>query len=149
LGPRPPRPPKAPQRKRPPDDRPVYVRFVCFQLVSGQRTRLGLFQALDEARMSDHAADWALAELRETVDWFNEELAAPKRFSRDSWNGGDQPTLSWFKASAEEHIKQMYRLKTALENCGVHVEVLTTREPGCVLYEDEHQIAAEPLDGRF
>ncbi len=41
----------------------VYVRFVCFKLVYGQRQRLGLFQALDDGRDSSVAADWALREI--------------------------------------------------------------------------------------
>lgn len=148
MGPRPPRPLRAP-RRRPPDTRPVYVRFVCFHLVEGQRTRLGLFQALDEARMSDNATSWALAQLKDSVDWFNEELDAPAHFNRGRYGAWGQSALCWFKSSAEAHIRRMYDLKVALEECGVHVEVLTTREPGHILYEDEHQIAAEPLDGRF
>jgi hypothetical protein len=31
----------------------------------------------------------------------------------------------------------------------VHVEVLRTRDPGFILYEDDHQIAAEPGHRRF
>ncbi|MDQ0465068.1 hypothetical protein QO010_002852 [Caulobacter ginsengisoli] len=144
MGPRPPRPPRAAVRRRP-DERPVFVRFVCFELVEGQRSRLGLFQAIRTARESDHASGWALAEVEDAITWFNENLEAPKHFSRK----GGQSALSWFKPAAEEHIRRMHGLKAALEDCGIHVEVLTTREPGFVLYEDEHQIAAEPLHNRF
>jgi hypothetical protein len=126
-----------------------YVRFVCFQTVAGQRTRLGLFQALDEARLSDQAADWALAAIRDLSDWFNAHLDAPTRFSRATWNGGEQQGLSWFKPSAHEHIQKMHELKTALENCGVHVEQLTTDDPGLILFEDAHQVVAEPGARRF
>jgi hypothetical protein len=43
----------------------------------------------------------------------------------------------------------MFRLKQALEACGIHVEVLTTRDPGHILFEDDYQVAAEPLHNRF
>ena len=148
MGPRPPRPPRA-TRKRPPDTRPVYVRFVCFEQVAGQRNRLGLFQAVKLARRSDNAVGWALAEIEAVNDWFSDNLDVPDRFERGGWRTPGQAALSWFKPQAETHIQQMYRLKTALEECGIHVDVLTTREPGHVLYEDDHQIAAEPLGGRF
>ena len=131
------------------DSAQVYVRFVCFNLVKGQRSRLGLFQALDDARDSDLAPDWALKVVRECRLWFNDNLDAPTRFSRGSRRGGDQPTLSWFKAAATEHIAKMFELKTALEACGVHVEVLRTRDPGLILLEDQWQVAAEPQHRRF
>jgi hypothetical protein len=127
----------------------TYVRFVCFKLVEGQRSKLGLFHALDDARDSEIAPDWALEQLRDIRLWFNDNLEAPDRFNRGSRRGGDQNALSWFKAEAEEHIKRMFELKGALEACGVHVEVLRTKDPGHILYEDAHQIAAEPGHRRF
>jgi hypothetical protein len=126
------------------------VRFVCFELVEGQRNRLGLFNALELAEEADHAPGWALAELKAVNDWFTDQLAVPDRFARGGgWGRPGQQALSWFKATAEEHVRQMHRLKVALEECGVHVEVLTTRDPGHILYEDDHQVAAEPLGNRF
>jgi hypothetical protein len=144
-----------PQRRRivspakPRDDRPVYVRFVCFHTVKGQRTRLGLFQAIELARTSDQSTGWALAMVEDLNDWFSEHLAVPTRFERGSWRRSGQPALSWFKPEAVEHIRRMHELKTALEECGVHIEVLSTRTPGVVLYQDEHQLTAEPGAGRF
>jgi len=135
--------------RKPGDERPVYVRFVCFQQVKGQRNRLGLFQALDEARMSDHAASWGRAEVKATNDGFNHELDAPTTFSRGGWRKPGQLALCWFKSAATDHIRRMFRLKQALEACGIHVEVLTTRDPGHILFEDDYQVAAEPLHNRF
>lgn len=127
----------------------VYVRFVCFRLVQNQRQRLGLFQALDEARDCDFAPSWALRQIGEVSGWFNGNLAVPGQFSRGGWKGRGQPGLSWFKPVATEHVKQMHQLKVALEACGVHVEILTTRDPGHVIWEDEHQVVAEPGARRF
>jgi hypothetical protein len=135
---------------------PVHVRFVCFQLVSGQRQRLGLFQALDEARDCEFSPDWALKEIGEIESWFEKHLATPTRFergrrifSRGRRDGAGQPALSWFKPEAGEHIRTMHKLKLALEACGVHVEAVTTRNPGHVIYEDEQQVVAEPGGRRF
>lgn len=145
MGPRPPRVRPA-ARAVARDERPVYVRFVCFHTVDGQRTRLGLFQALDHARQSDQSAPWALQEINEINGWFSDNLAVPTRFER---HRDGQSALSWFKPSANDHITRMYALKAALETCGVHVDVVTSRAPGLIIYEDEHQIAAEPGAGRF
>lgn len=127
----------------------VYVRFVCFQLVQGQRQRLGVFQALDEARDCDIAPSWALRQIGEIYGWFKENLAVPGQFSGGGWKRSGQQGLSWFKPAATEHIKQMHQLKLALEACGVHVEILTTRSPGQIIWQDEHQLVAAPGAQKF
>ena len=128
---------------------PVYIRFVCYRQVESQRQRLGVFQALDEARESDFAPPWALKELGELYGWFKDNLTVPGQFSRGGWKGRGQPGLSWFKPVADEHIRQMHCLKVALEACGVHVDILTTRDPGTIIWQDRHQIVAEPGSRRF
>ena len=125
---------------------PVHIRFVCFRLVEGQRQRLGLFQAIDEARQCDSAPSWALRQIEEVNGWFDKNLAVPAHFSRGVHG---QRGLSWFKPIATEHIKQMHQLKLALEECGVHVDVLTTRSPGHIIWQDEHQLVAEPGPQKF
>jgi len=127
----------------------VYIRFVCFQTIEGQEARLGLFQAIDLALDSEQRSDWAVDQVKELYSWFVENLAKPTRLERGSSKRPGQPALSWFKPSATEHVRRMYDLKSALEECGVHIEVLTTREPGVVIYEDEFQLTAEPGTGRF
>ena len=126
----------------------VYVRFVCFRLVEGQRQRLGLFQALDEARDCDFAPPWALRVIGETSSWFNENLAVPTQF-KQTYGGGGRPCLSWFKPVANEHIKKMHQLKLAVGECGVQVEILTTRDPGSIVWQDEHQLVADPGKRKF
>jgi hypothetical protein len=127
----------------------TYVRFVCFQAVGRRRDRLGLFKAIDEAVESEHASDWAIAEARSLSAWFNANLAIPQSFSTGGYKGFGQPGLSWFKPAAAEHIQRMHRLKLALEACGIHVEVLTTRDPGVIVWQDEHQLVAEPQGRKF
>lgn len=128
----------------------VYVRFVCFKLVEGQRRqRLGIFQALDEARDCDFAPSWALRQIGEIYGWFKKNLAVPGQFSGGGWQGSGQPGLSWFKPAATEHIKQMHQLKLALEACGVHVDILTTRNPGEIIWQDENQLVAAPGARKF
>ena len=105
----------------------------------------------DEAADEDneHAAGWALTAIHELADWFNANLATPTHFERGSWKRPGQPALSWFKPQAADHVRRMHELKTALGECGVHVEVLTTRDPGVIIWHDEHQVVAEPKGQRF
>ena len=149
-----PRPRKAltqavPRRKPQPKRKRIFVRFVCFRFVESQRSRLGLFQALDEARGNPASPDWALKELGVLSGWFSKHLPVPDRFERGGWKGVGQPGLSWFKDTALEHIRNMHRLKLALEECGVHVDVFTTDDPGVIIYQDDHQVVAEPGNRRF
>jgi hypothetical protein len=56
-----------------------------------------------------------------------------------------QNGISWFKATAEEHISKIRELIALLENHGVRVEMIKTTRPGYVIYEDNFQIVAVPF----
>ena len=127
----------------------TYIRFVCFRSASQKRPQIGIFQAIDEARDCAFAPPWALRELGELYEWFGENLAVPRQFSSGGWKGDGQPGLSWFKPNASVHIERMHRLKLALEACGVGVEILTTRDPGQVFWQDKHQLVADPEGRKF
>lgn len=129
--------------KRPRDLRPIYTRFVCFEVIEGQRYNLGLFQAMNQARHSDNAQPWALEVMKDIGGWFNDHLDEPTCFELPLKRGA-QAEICWFKPNANDHIQNMHDLKNALEACGVHVDVLTTRDVGQILYEDDHQVAAIP-----
>ncbi|MEH6697548.1 MAG: hypothetical protein V7672_02505 [Brevundimonas sp.] len=134
----------------------TYIRFVCFEVVERQRNRLGVFQAMDLAEQSEIAEDWALKELAALDRWFTTHLARPDffvsggdRYRNRRAKAANQSGLSWFKPGAAEHIRRMHRLKAALEACGIHVDILTTRDPGRIIWQDAHQIVAEPGGRRF
>jgi hypothetical protein len=110
------------------------------------KAAFGIFQALQAAREAFDSPGWALREVLEVNDWSDMNLGVPKHFSRGT---DGQACLSWYKPTAEEHIKQMYRLKAALEACGVHVELLKTKRPGRIVWQDDYQIVAEPGPSRF
>jgi hypothetical protein len=54
-------------------------------------------------------------------------------------------SLSWFKDSAKVDIIKMYEVKDILAKYDLIVELLTTRKPGYIIYEDEHQVSAVPF----
>ena len=53
--------------------------------------------------------------------------------------------MSWFKASAKEHISKAFELKSVLEENGYAIEVLKESRLGYVVYEDDYQVVAEPF----
>jgi hypothetical protein len=118
-------------------------------MIERQKHRLGLFQALEEARQSEHAPDWALTEIGQTYGWFKANLDVPAIYKTGGTASLGQRGLSWFKPAAGDHIARMHGLSSALEACGVLVEMLTTRTPGSVIFEDRLQIVAIPAGRKF
>lgn len=69
--------------------------------------------------------------------------------SRKSWliDTEHRRAISWFKPTARQAIQKMWEFKVLLEDHGYHVNILETREPGVVIYEDEWQVVAKPAKG--
>jgi uncharacterized protein YfcZ (UPF0381/DUF406 family) len=83
------------------------------------------------------------AELRQVLAWFTEHLPVPKVLADIE----HRRAISWFKPAASQAIRKMWELKLVLEAHGSHVNVLQTREPGVVVYEDKWQVVAKPPKG--
>ncbi|KRC19405.1 MULTISPECIES: hypothetical protein [unclassified Acidovorax] len=123
----------------------MFTRFVVHKNDDDSGRRQGLFQALadleSEGRLQGHHQDIYM-ELR---DWFRHHLKQPSSFARAARPHAKKVALSWFKDSAVEHIRQMRRMSALLAEHDVPVDVLKTKRPGYIVYEDEHQVAAEPF----
>jgi hypothetical protein len=55
--------------------------------------------------------------------------------------------VSWLKPAAAEHIAKMRELTVILEENGYRVSQVTTDAPGYLVFEDDHQVVAEPFRG--
>ena len=53
--------------------------------------------------------------------------------------------MCWFKSSAREHIAKVYEMAYLLEENSFAVRVFRSRRVGYIVYEDEHQVVAEPF----
>jgi hypothetical protein len=85
--------------------------------------------------------------LEDIRDWFNDNLSKPAKFTnakpphyRKRKNG-----ISWFKASAKNHIGKIREIIAVLESYDVSVRMIKTDRPGYVVYEDQFQIVAVPF----
>lgn len=89
--------------------------------------------------------DYECERLREILVWFDKNLKRPGRFSR-SWRGGYGPrkAVCWFRPTAREHLAHAREMAALLEDYGVPVWTLKSAKVGYVVYEDEHQVVAEP-----
>lgn len=123
----------------------MYLRFVSSDIDPDSCVEAGIFFAAHKLRDSGTLPFYDHERLWELFDWFNENLERPDRFSR-SRRRGDGPgrAVCWFKPTAHEHIARAREMAALLEDYGVMVWTLKTQRAGYVVYEDEHQLVAEP-----
>ncbi|MGB5216460.1 MAG: hypothetical protein WBN88_22785 [Anderseniella sp.] len=111
-------------------------------------SREGFFQAAAELVHDPETDAYSTSRTNELRVWFSENLDRPDRFSNSSSKGYYRRStkgLSWFKASAKEHISKAFELKSVLEENGYAIEVLKESRLGYVVYEDDYQVVAEPF----
>ena len=80
--------------------------------------------------------------------WFEDNLAVPPRFNSSKSKGyyrRKTAGVSWLKPTASEHLAKMRALAEVIENNGYEVSQVTTHRPGYVIFEDDHQVIAEPF----
>ena len=76
--------------------------------------------------------------LARLLTWFNLNLPAPAALR-------EPRAVFWFKGSSNSCSRRVWELATVLRRYGVAVEVLKTRRPGYVEYEDRFQVGAVPF----
>ena len=110
--------------------RAVFLRFAVGEIDADSQEQLGIFQAAyglgsGTGRRFDSA-----------LEWFCEHLVAP----------GDVPAraIFWFKADADACVGHVWEMIRALKSSGLAVWMMRCRQPGRVVYEDAHQVAAIP-----
>jgi hypothetical protein len=79
------------------------------------------------------------------MDWFADNLEKPDKFNRSKRNSAQDKAISWYKDTAIEHINKMHEIKDVLKAHGISVNILKTKKPGYIIYEDKYQICAEPF----
>jgi hypothetical protein len=123
----------------------AYVRFVIARNDEDWGRRQGLFQAISDLEHERILLPHEQAEYDRIYEWFRKNLKKPTKFSRASKSRPKNVAISWFKDSAAEHIKMMRGILEILRAHGMAVETIQTERPGYVVYEDAHQIVAEPF----
>lgn len=125
----------------------MYLRFVVPEIDQDSERALGVFHAVWNLRDSGKLYAFEEDHHDEVRWWFSAHLERPTRFTaaKAPLYRKKRRALSWFKDSATEHIARIRELIWILENHGVYVHSLKTERVGYVVYEDEHQIVAEPF----
>jgi hypothetical protein len=123
----------------------MYLRFVTARLDPQSGRRQGLFYAAYSLEANGTIVGPDLAELSSIHHWFSKNLYEPTRMAVSSRPHRKAQALSWFKATAVLHIAKMRRMQALLESYGTYSDVLRTRRPGYVVYEDRYQVVAFPF----
>jgi hypothetical protein len=125
-----------------------FIRFVVAERHPRTGLELGVFQVAYVLRDRPDIPERDRAVLRDALAWFGKNLAEPARLNRTRSKGYDRRQtrgIAWFRDTATEHIARVQRLRAVLEVYGYHVSMLREERLGYVVYEDEHQVVAEPF----
>lgn len=123
----------------------MYIRFITQFTDEYGEIHTGIFSALRFVRELSFTQDEDVQKLKNLREWFNLNLDAPNKFSNANNKNPASISLSWFKDSAKDHIKKIYEINGLLLKYGVVVEVVTSKNPGYIVYEDDYQVSAVPF----
>ena len=126
------------------------VRFVLPRSHPDTGVEEGIFGAAYHLRDNAIAPVYDRDLLEDLLSWFKTNLPIPGRFNRTKSKGYYRKRsagVSWLKPTALEHIAKMRALAVILEKNGYQVSQVTTDRPGYVVFEDDHQVVAEPFLG--
>jgi hypothetical protein len=123
----------------------VYVRFVVDEINEYSGVELGIFQAMYRLWRAGKLNASEEAWWNEVRAWFNLELEKPARLARSRRPSAEACAISWFKASAVEHIRRAREVMALLAEHDVQSRMLRSDRPGYIVYEDAFQVTAEPF----
>jgi hypothetical protein len=132
------------------DQRQTLLRFVLPRSHPDTGVEEGIFGAAYDLCRNPLTPVSDRQSLEGLLAWFGANLATPQRFNRSKSKGyyrRGTGGVSWLKPTAAEHIAKMHVLTAILEKNGHQVSQITTDRPGYVVFEDDHQIVAEPFRG--
>jgi len=118
----------------------MLVRFCLLRRDSHSHSPQGVFQAAIELRDSGQLEAYEEEWLERDLGWLRMHLPSPSCL-RDE---GNHRAICWFKPTARSAIDRVRGIVALLETHGLTVRMVTTAEPGSVIYEDEWQVVAKP-----
>ena len=114
----------------------MFVRFVVPYRHPGsepQRSVLAELHRLEEeGELLSHEAD----RFRESENWLARHLPRAD---------APEEAVRWLRVTASEPVSCMRALAAILETRGIPVQEMLTNNPGEIVYEDDHQVAAVPF----
>ena len=123
----------------------MYLRFVVPSLGRYRWGLIGIIQAAFDLKDAGSLSFDEELSVDLIEAWFKLHLPTPRRFTRSRRRGAAYSAICWFKPTASESIRKARALASLLEARGLATQMISTRKPGYVVYEDEYQVAAVPF----
>lgn len=123
----------------------MFLRFVVHEIHWESRAESGVFTAAYRLYYGGRLPDYEEGQMGRLLRWFESRLETPTRFSRSPRQPSPSRAVCWFKPTAAEHIARIFEMRLILEENGVLTRMLKASKVGYVVYEDEHQVVAEPF----
>ena len=114
----------------------MFIRLVVGADHEDHRVLTGLVTEAKLLRRSGVLTENEEAVLEEHYKWLNENLPCPP-YSTSTW---PKTVAAWFKDSATEPIRRLRAIGSLLEEHGMQVRMLRSKNPGTVHYEDAYQV---------
>lgn len=119
------------------------MRFIRFQSqlpIEGASSKLGIFQLAFMVRDAHETSIHDANEISRHLEWLKEHLHSPDEL--------DEPenfrAICWFRPKAKEPIDRIWSMKPYIEAYGFFIDVVTTDDPGTIIYIDNWQVVAKP-----
>jgi hypothetical protein len=118
----------------------MFLRFTTTELHEGSSQPIGIFHAVrylrDDGLLTGEQEEIA----NDVFDWLYDHLDAPGEAVLET----NREAVSWFRATATDHIAQAERLIPLLKDHGYCVTRASLRNPGTIVYADTAQVLALP-----
>ena len=118
----------------------MLVRFCILRRDPYSHSPQGVFHAAFDLRDNDRLTCAEEEWLAREMAWLNMHLPVPDCLRK----AVNDRAICWFKPEAHRPIAMVRSIAALLETKGVFVEMVTTDEPGTVIYEDRWQVVAKP-----
>ena len=124
----------------------MFLRFVGAEIDLRTGKHKGIFtlahDLIETNTLSKHEED----NLKELLKWLSKNLPIPTRFSKNRNNSHKENiSTSWIKDSANDIIAKIWEIKHVLETHEITIDVLRSKKPGYIVYEDDVQIVVDPF----
>lgn len=116
------------------------VRFCLLRRDTQSHSPQGVFHAALELRDSGQLEPYEEEWLERDMAWLRMHLPVPECL-RDI---GNDRAICWFKPTAKNAIDRVRGIVALLNSRDVVVRMITTDNPGAVVYEDKWQVVAKP-----
>jgi hypothetical protein len=123
----------------------MYIRFITQFINDDNEYETGIFHALRHICEHSLTSKEDVNELKALNRWFNANLDKPTKFSNATNKNPASISLSWFKDTAKEHLLKTNDIIKILERYDLIIERLISKNPGYIVYEDDHQVSAIPF----